>query len=73
MAEGRSRTVKELDSVALVRDLPEHGLRTGDPGAVVQLSISGMECESPAWDVDLRHELRAGEHCFVLEAETLER
>jgi hypothetical protein len=28
---------KELDTVVLDRDLPEHGLRTGDLGAVVQL------------------------------------
>ena len=28
---------KELDTVVLVRDLPEHGLRQGDLGAVVQL------------------------------------
>ena len=28
---------KELDTVVLVRDFPEHGLRQGDLGAVVQL------------------------------------
>jgi hypothetical protein len=28
---------KELDTVVLVRDLPEHGLRHGDLGAVVQI------------------------------------
>jgi hypothetical protein len=28
---------KELDTVVLVRDLPEHGLRQGDLGAVVQI------------------------------------
>jgi hypothetical protein len=27
---------KELDTVVLVRDLPEAGLRTGDMGAIVQ-------------------------------------
>ena len=27
----------ELDTVVLVRDLPEHGLRQGDLGAVVQI------------------------------------
>ena len=28
---------KELDTVVLVRDLPKHGLRQGDLGAVVQI------------------------------------
>jgi len=28
---------KELDTVVLNRDLPEHGLRSGDLGAVVQI------------------------------------
>ena len=28
---------KELETVVLVRDLPEHGLRRGDLGAVVQV------------------------------------
>lgn len=27
--------IKELDSVVLTRDVPEHGLREGDVGAVV--------------------------------------
>jgi hypothetical protein len=30
-------SIRELDSVVLERDLPEHGLRKGDLGAVVQL------------------------------------
>ena len=29
-------SIKELDSIVLERDLPEHGLRQGDLGAVVQ-------------------------------------
>jgi len=29
--------IRELDTVALVRDLPEAGLRAGDLGAVVQV------------------------------------
>jgi hypothetical protein len=29
--------IKELETVVLVRDLPEHGLRQGDLGAVVQI------------------------------------
>lgn len=29
--------IHELDSVVLERDLPEHGLRKGDLGAVVQV------------------------------------
>lgn len=37
---------KELDTVVLDRDLPEHGLRKGDLGAVVQLYDSqGLEVE----------------------------
>jgi hypothetical protein len=30
-------TLRELDTVALLRDLPEHGLRSGDVGAVVHV------------------------------------
>jgi len=30
-------TYRELDTVVLLRDLPEHGLRAGDVGAVVLL------------------------------------
>lgn len=30
-------TVRELDTVVLERDLPEHGLRRGDLGAVVHV------------------------------------
>ena len=37
---------KLLDTVVLDRDLPEHGLRRGDLGAVVQLYQSdGLEVE----------------------------
>jgi hypothetical protein len=32
---------KELDTVALMRDLPAQGLRTGDLGAVVQVYNDG--------------------------------
>ena len=30
-------TFTELDTVVLVRDLPEHGLRAGDLGAIVEV------------------------------------
>ena len=33
-------TYKELDTVVLTRDLPEHGLKAGDLGAVVLVSSS---------------------------------
>ena len=33
--------IRELDSVALVRDLPEHGLKAGDIGTVVLLHGNG--------------------------------
>ncbi len=37
---------KELDTVVLDRDLPEHGLRSGDLGAVVQVyEPDGLEVE----------------------------
>lgn len=37
---------KELDTVVLDRDLPEHGLRKGDLGAVVQVyEPEGLEVE----------------------------
>ena len=37
---------KELDTVVLDRDLPEHGLRRGDLGAVVQVyDPDGLEVE----------------------------
>jgi uncharacterized protein DUF4926 len=37
---------KELDTVVLNRDLPEHGLRRGDLGAVVQVyNPEGLEVE----------------------------
>ena len=39
-------TYKILDTVVLDRDLPEHGLRRGDLGAVVQLyEPDGLEIE----------------------------
>jgi len=37
---------RELDTVVLVADLPEHGLRKGDLGAVVQVyKPDGLEVE----------------------------
>ncbi len=37
---------KELDTVVLSSDLPEHGLRSGDLGAVVQVyEPDGLEVE----------------------------
>lgn len=37
---------KELETVVLSRDLPEHGLREGDLGAVVQVyEPNGVEVE----------------------------
>lgn len=37
---------KTLDTVVLTRDLPDHGLRRGDLGAVVQLyEPDGLEVE----------------------------
>lgn len=33
--------IRELDSVVLERDLPEHGLRKGDLGAVVRVYDAG--------------------------------
>lgn len=37
---------RELDAVVLARDLPEHGLRSGDLGAVVQVyEPDGLEVE----------------------------
>ena len=37
---------KELDTVVLNRDLPDHGLRKGDLGAVVQVyEPDGLEVE----------------------------
>jgi len=39
-------TYRELDTVVLTRDLPEHGLRAGDLGAVVHLhSVEALEVE----------------------------
>jgi hypothetical protein len=39
-------TFRELDTVVLVRDLPDSGLRTGDLGAVVQVySPEALEVE----------------------------
>ncbi len=37
---------KELDTIVLARDLPEHGLRRGDLGAIVHVSEpDGLEVE----------------------------
>jgi hypothetical protein len=37
---------KLLDTVVLTRDIPEHGLRAGDLGAIVEVySESGLEVE----------------------------
>lgn len=38
-------TYKELDTVVLTRDLPEHGLKVGDLGAVVLVSSKTLEVE----------------------------
>jgi uncharacterized protein DUF4926 len=39
-------TYKALDTVVLNRDLPEHGLRKGDLGAIVQVyEPDGLEIE----------------------------
>lgn len=39
-------TFATLDTVVLVRDLPEHGLKTGDLGAVVEVyPPDGLEVE----------------------------
>lgn len=39
-------TFAALDTVVLVRDLPEHGLKTGDLGAVVEVyPPDGLEVE----------------------------
>ena len=38
--------IRELDTVVLVRDLPESGLRAGDLGAIVQVySAEALEVE----------------------------
>ncbi len=37
--------IKELDTVVLSRDIPEHGLRRGDIGAVVHCYKSGKGFE----------------------------
>jgi Domain of unknown function (DUF4926)/Domain of unknown function (DUF6883) len=43
---GNHMTYKLLDTVVLDRDLPEHGLRTGDLGALVQVyEPDGLEVE----------------------------
>jgi len=44
--------MKELDSVILARDLPEHGLRKGDIGTVVLVhgEGAGFEVEFTALD-----------------------
>jgi hypothetical protein len=41
-----SARFRELDTVVLIRDLPESGLRVGDLGAIVQVySSGGVEVE----------------------------
>jgi hypothetical protein len=35
------KKVKELDRVALVKDLPDDGLKAGDPGTVVHVGKNG--------------------------------
>jgi hypothetical protein len=37
--------IKELDSIVLARDLPEHGLVAGDVGAVVHVYNEGKAFE----------------------------
>jgi hypothetical protein len=38
--------ISELDTVVLTEDLPEHGLKKGDPGSVVLLhAVEGYEVE----------------------------
>jgi hypothetical protein len=36
--------IRELDTVILTRDLPEHGLHRGDVGAVVHVGADGAGC-----------------------------
>lgn len=39
-------SIRELDTVVLERDVPEHGLRRGDLGAVVHLNVdASLEVE----------------------------
>jgi len=43
---GKEATFKTLDTVVLARDLPEHGLKAGDTGAVVEIyPPDGLEVE----------------------------
>ncbi len=42
---GHAESIQELDTVVLERDLPEHGLRTGDVGAVVHRYADGLAFE----------------------------
>lgn len=37
--------IHELDTVVLTRDIPEHGLKEGDVGAVVHLYADQSACE----------------------------
>jgi len=37
--------IRELDSVVLNKDVPEHGLKRGDIGAVVHCYADGSACE----------------------------
>jgi len=46
MTPATTPTFRELDTVVLVRDVPEAGLRAGDLGAVVQVyGANGVEVE----------------------------
>ena len=40
-------TYRELDTVVLNRDLPEHSLQRGDVGAIVHLHAPDAMCKSP--------------------------
>ncbi len=46
--------LKELDTVVLTRDLPEHGLQRGDVGAVVHVHGAGAAYEVEFVDGDGR-------------------
>jgi hypothetical protein len=44
--------IRELEMVALVEDVPEHGLRAGDVGTVVHIYPSGESCEIELFAID---------------------
>ena len=51
-----------LDTVVLNRDLPEHGLRAGDVGAVVELyGTDGLEVARSGWSLSPSGRLLAAE------------